>query len=336
MSMNLIISAASQFGNSAARAGLLLAIIMMSASANAQSKYPDRPIHLVVPYAAGGVADLSNRIVAEQLSQRLKQPVVIDNHPGAGGILAAKVTLAAGPDGYMLLSTGNNYAISANLFKSLPYDTVKDFASTSLTSSFDLLLVTKVGSPLKSLQDFVTKAKANPGKLNIGSTNPGSTQNLCAELFKSTTGIQATIVVFRSSADMATAVLRGDVDVAFEFYAAVQGLMADHKITALASTGLARTAYLPDVPTMKESGLENFEVSSWNGVVAPAGTPNGVIETLTSAVNDVVRLPQVRAAGVKLGIEMRGSTPAEMTARMKADIAKWGAVIEKAGIPKHD
>lgn len=316
-------------------AGVVAALAIISA-ANAQSDYPNRPVTLIVPYGAGGVADTGMRIVAEALTGRLKQGFVIENRPGAGGIVAAKAGAAAAPDGYTLLMTGNNNAISASLFKSLPYNVLTDFASTSTTSFFDLLMVTRAGSPLKTVQDVVKMGRANPGKLNIATTNPGSTQNLAAELFRSVTGIQATVVPFRTSPDIATALMRGDVDIAFEFYAAVQGLVADNKIVVLASTGPKRTSYLPDVATAQESGIKEFEVVSWNGISVPAGTPKAVVETLTRALNEVLANPDVQEKSKKLGMEMRGSAPDEMTRRMKDDIAKWAAVIDKAGIAKHE
>ena len=165
---------------------------------------------------------------------------------------------------------------------------------------------------------------------------PGSTQNLAAELFRSTADIKITIVPFRTSPDMATALLRGDVDIAFEFYAAIQGQIADGKVVALASTGPKRTAYLPAVPTVQEGGIQGYEVASWNGISVPAATPKPVIQVLTRAINDVLPDPGVQEKAKKLGMEMRGSTPEEMTARLRGDIAKWTAVIEKAGIPKRD
>ena len=308
----------------------------MIATASAQSDYPNRPVQLIVPYGAGGVADTGMRILADNLTGRLKQPFVVENRPGAGGIVAAKAGAAAAPDGYTVLMTGNNNAISASLFKSLPYNILTDFASTSTASFFDLLIVTRAGSPLKSVQDVEKMARANPGRLNIATTNPGSTQNLAAELFRSATSIKVTIVPFRMSPDMATALLRGDVDIAFEFYAAMQGLIDDKKVVALASTGPKRTSYLPDVPTVQESGIKDFEVVSWNGISVPAATPKAVVQVLTQAINEVLSSPDVQEKSRKLGMEMRGSTPEAMTERMKSDIAKWVAVIEKAGIPKHD
>jgi tripartite-type tricarboxylate transporter receptor subunit TctC len=317
-------------------AGAPLLVLATIATASAQSDYPNRPVQLIVPYGAGGIADTGMRILADNLTGRLKQPFVVDNRPGAGGIIAAKAAASAAPDGYTVLMTGNNNAISAALFKSLPYDILSDFASTSTTSFFDLLIVTRAGSPLKSVQDVVKSAHANPGRLNIATINPGSTQNLAAELFRSATGINVTIVPFRTSPDMATAVLRGDVDIAFEFYAALQGLIDDKKVVALASTGPKRTSYLPAVPTVQESGIKDFEVVSWNGISVPAATPKAVVQVLTRAINDVLPNPDVQEKSRKLGMEMRGSTPEAMSERMKGDIAKWAAVIEKAGIPKHD
>jgi tripartite-type tricarboxylate transporter receptor subunit TctC len=317
-------------------ASALLAAVANPPGARAASDYPNHPVMLIVPYSAGGVADVGMRILGEKLSSRLHQQFVIENRPGAGGIVAAQATASAAPDGYTLLMTGNNNAIAASLFNKLPYNILTDFASVSTASFFDLLIVTRAGSPLHSVSDIIAAAKANPGKLNIGTIVPGSTQNLAAELFVSTAGIKATIVTFRASPDMANAVMRGDIDVAFEFYAALHGLLAANKVTALASTGAARTAYLPDVPTVMESGLKNYEVDSWNGISVPAATPKPIVDTLTKALAAVIPDSDVQSKAARMGMAMRASTPDEMTARMKADIAKWGAVIAKAGIAKHD
>jgi tripartite-type tricarboxylate transporter receptor subunit TctC len=319
--------------------GLVAAVTVAAMThlpAGAQAPYPQRPVMLIVPYGAGGIADTGMRIVADKLGARLGQQVVVDNRPGAGGIIAAKAGSSAAPDGHTLLMTGNNNAISEVLFRSLPYNVLTDFASTSTTSFFDLLIVTREGSPLRTLQDVVKAAQASPGKLNIGTINPGSTQNLAADLFRSTAGINVTIVPFRTSPDMAGAILRGDLDLAFEFYAAIQGQILDHKMHVLASTGTKRTAYLPDVPTVQEGGVAGYEVVSWNGISVPAATPKPIVDTISRAINEVLPLPDVQEKSQRLGMDMHASTPEEMTARMKADIAKWGAVIEKAGIPKRD
>jgi tripartite-type tricarboxylate transporter receptor subunit TctC len=232
--------------------------------------------------------------------------------------------------------TGNNTAIAAALFQSLPYNVLTDFTSISTAAFFDLLIVTRAGSPLHSVNDVIAAARANPGKLNIGTINPGSTQNLAAELFTSTAEIKAAIVPFRTSPDMAGALLRGDIDVAFEFYAAVHGLLADNKIVALASAGTSRTAYLPQVPTVIESGLKDYEVTSWNGLSAPAATPARIITTLNQAIKEVMPSADIQTRSAEMGMAMRWSTPGEMSSRMKADISKWSAVIEKSGIAKRD
>ena len=310
--------------------------VLLAVPAASESRYPERPVMLIVPYAAGGIADTGMRILADKLSTKLGQQFVVDNRPGAGGIIAAKAGSSAAADGYTLLMTGNNNAISAALFRSLPYNIIADFASVSTVSFFDLQLVTRAGSPLHSVADLIAAARANPGKLNIGTINPGSTQNLAAELFRSTAGINVTIVPFRGSPDMAGAILRGDIDVAFEFYAALHGQIDDHKVRVLASTGLKRSAYMPDVPTVDESGVKGFEVLSWNGISAPAATPKPVIAVLAAAINAALPLPDVQEKSRRLGMEMRASTPEEMTTRLKSDTAKWTAVIEKAGIPRRD
>ena len=306
------------------------------APAHSEGGYPARPVTLIVPYAAGGVADVGMRILGDRLSDRLKQQFVIENRPGAGGVVAAQAGATAAPDGYTLLMTGNNTAIAAALFKSLPYNILTDFDSVSTAAFFDVLIVTRAGSPLHSLADVIAAARANPGKLNIGTINPGSTQNLAAELFNSTADIKTAIVPFRTSPDMAGAVMRGDIDVAFEFYAAVSGLLADKKIVALASTGATRTAYLPDVPTVIESGIKGYDVASWNGLSVPHSTPRSIIVTLNAAMKEVIPTPEVQSKSSQMGMAMRWSAPEEMTLRMKADILKWGAVIDKAGIPKHE
>jgi len=304
--------------------------------AQAQNEYPNRPVSLIVPYAAGGVADVAMRLLGDKLSTRLGQQFVIENRPGAGGIVAAQAAAAAPGDGYTLLMTGNNNAIAAALFKSLPYNVLADFASVSTAAFFDLIIVTRVGSPLRSVADVIAAARSQPGKLNIGTINPGSTQNLAAELFISTAEIKAAIVPFRTSPDMAGALLRGDIDVAFEFYAAVHGLLADNKLMALATAGPSRTAYLPHVPTAIESGLDNYEVTSWNGLSAPAATPARIIGTLTQAVKEVMPSADIQTRATEMGMAMRWSTSDQMTARMQADIGKWSGVIAKAGIAKRD
>lgn len=304
--------------------------------AHAQETYPNRSVHLIVPYGPGGVADVSMRILADKLSDQFKQQFVVENRPGAGGIIAAKGALAARADGYTILMTGNNNAISTALFKSLPYNVLTDFDSVSTVSFFDLLIITKSNQRLRSLQDVLSRARENSDGLKIATTNPGSTQHLAAVLFSIRSSGNVTIIPFKTSSDMAAALLREDVDIAFEFFSATVGLITAGQVVALASTGKTRTSFLPHVPTVQEIALDNYEVTSWNGISVPKGTPAAVVQRLSAATNQVLLTSDVQEQAKLLGMEMRGSTPAVMAELMRSDIAKWTGLVEKAGIPKHE
>lgn len=302
--------------------------------ASAQSAYPTRPVRITVPFGAGGIADITVRVVAEKLSEKLGQQFIVENMPGAGGITAARSALQGGADGYTLALMTNGTAISVPLFKKLPFDPVKDFTPISTLGYFDFVLLTPGSSKIKTVQDLLAFAKANNGALNVGTVNVGSSQNLSAELFKSMSGIEFTIVPFKTTPDLVLATSRGDVGMMIDSYALAKAMMVDGRIRAIASSGLTRSPSLPDLPTVDESGVKGFEVTSWNALFAPAGTPKEIIATLNKAVNEVVAMPEVKKKLLDLGIEAKGSTPEELGDRLKADIAKWGAVIEKAGIEK--
>lgn len=323
------------------RAGSLViaftAVMMgLAAPARAQADYPNRPVQLIIAYGAGTVGDVSMRILAEKLSSKLGKNFVVENRPGAAGVIAAKAAATAAPDGYTLFLVGNSYAISTALFKSLPYDVLKDFAPISAVATFDFLVVTRKDSKFKSMQDIISYAKANPGKLNIATLSPGTTQYLAVELLKVAAGVDVTAVTFRSSPDAASALLRGDVDIDMDSYAPLKSLLDAGKIDVIATTGRNRVVFLTGVPTVIESGLSNFDVTSWNGIAAPARVPAPIISKLNKAVNDALQSSDVRETGRNLGMEMRGSTPEELEARLKDDIVKWSDLIKKAYIPKHD
>jgi len=305
-------------------------------SARAQADYPNRPVQLIIAYGAGTIGDVSMRILAEKLSNKLGKNFVVENRPGAAGVIAAKAAAMAAPDGYTLVLLGNSYAISTALFKSLPYDVVKDFAPISAVATFDFLVATKKDSKFKSMQDVIAYAKANPGKLNIATLSPGTTQYLAVELLKVAAGVDVTAVTFRSSPDAASALLRGDVDLDMDSYAPLRSLLDAGKIDVIATTGRNRVSFLTGVPTVIESGLPNFDVTSWNGVAAPTGVPAPIIAKLNKAVNEALQSPEAQETGRKLGMEMRGSTTEELAARLKGDIVKWSNLIETAHIPKHD
>jgi tripartite-type tricarboxylate transporter receptor subunit TctC len=302
--------------------------------AHAQADYPNRPVQIIIAYGAGTIGDVSMRILAEKLSNQLGKNFVVENRPGAAGVIAAKAAAMAAPDGYTLVLLGNSYAISTALFKSLPYDVVKDFAPISAIATFDFLVVAKKDSKFKSMQDVIAYAKANPGKLTIATLSPGTTQYLAVELLKVAAGVNVTAVPFRSSPDAAAALLRGDVDIDMDSYAPLKALLEGDKIDAIATTGRNRVSFLTGVPTVAESGLPNFDVTSWNGIAAPAGVPAPIIAKLSKAVVEALQSPEAQATGRRLGMEMRGSAPEELASRLKNDIAKWSQLIETAHIPK--
>src|SRR3954470_5382964 len=228
---------------------------IVSPPVQAEPGFPNRTVRIFVPYGPGGVGDLTMRLVAQKLTERMGKQVIIENRPGAGGVLAAKAAMDSPPDGYSLLVTGNGTAISMSLFKVRPYNALTDFTQISVTASFEMLIATPADSPYKTIDDIIKAARANPGKLNLAAINPGSTQNLSAHLFKQVTGIDATVVTYRTTPELITALIRKDVDVVFDFYAGLQSAILDNKIHIAASSGEKRNPLLPNVPTAKESGL---------------------------------------------------------------------------------
>jgi len=317
-------------------AAVLAAIVGTAANdcARAEPGFPVKPIRISIPFGAGGVADLTMRLLAQTLTERTKQQVVIENRPGAGGLLSAKAVLDAPPDGYTLAVIGNGQAIAMSLFKARPYNVLTDFTFVSITARFEMLLAVKADSPLQTLQDVVTAARKDPGKLNFGAINPGSTQNLSAHLLKQVSGLDVTIIPYKTTPDLITGILRSDVDVGFDYYAALQPVIIDNKVRIVATSGEERNPLLHNVPTARESGFPEYVVTSWNGLASAAGLPTDVLAALNGHINAALSDPALRATATKLGMDARGSTPEQMRDRMAADIKKWAAVIEKGGIEK--
>nr|WP_256330817.1 tripartite tricarboxylate transporter substrate binding protein [Variovorax sp. YR266] len=293
-----------------------------------------RPIRLVVPFGAGGVADLVARSVAQKMSESMGQSIVVDNKPGAGGVVASDTVAKAPPDGHTLLLMSNGNAVSVGLFKSLPYDTTKDFAPISTLGYFDMAVLTASNSKFKTFADLVAHAKAHPGQLNIGTINVGSTQNLAGELLKSSLGIDAQVVPFNGTPAVVTALRGGQVDVAVEILSPVLSQIEGKAMRALAVMGDKRSPSLPDVPTVAESGTPGFQVASWNALAAPAKTPPDVIARLNQEARAALASPEVKKRLQNLGVEPRGSTPQEQARLLDSEIQRWSAVIQRAGIPK--
>ena len=309
---------------------ILLNLLIGTASAQG---FPDRPVRIVVPFGPGGLADITFRLVADRLTPLLGKQVLVENMPGAGGVTAANAVIKSKPDGHTLLVIVNGTAISKSLFKKLPYDPVTDLAPISLVTYFDLLVLVAADSRYKSVRDLIADAKANPGKINFGTINPGSTQNLSAELFKTSTGIDVTVVPFKTSPDAATALIAGNVQAVFESYAAMKGLLSGNRIRALASTGSKPFGYMPSLPTVRDGGI-NYEVTGWNALAAPAGTPAEVVATLNKHMNTVVGNPEFKAKMLESGTLAQAGSPEDLRKQLAADIDKWAAVIRQAGIPQ--
>ncbi len=310
-----------------------LALAGLLPAGQAQAAWPEKPIRLVLPFGAGGVADVTSRIMADKLTEKLGQRVVIENMPGPGGINAARAVTSAAPDGYTMGLVTNGTAISVAAFKALPFDPVKDFEMVSTLGLFDLVFAVNAASEYKTLGDFIKAAKANPGKLNIGTIAVGGTQNLGAELFKSMADLNVVIVPYKNSPEIVVALLRNDVQMLVEFPPAIQGQVNDGKLKVLASSSPKRAAG-SSVPTVDEAGVKGYEVESWNGVFAPKGTPKEAIDKMNKAMHEVLALPDVKANFAKVGVTAQASTPDELMKRLTADIKKWNAVIDKAGIER--
>ncbi|MGE0348482.1 Bug family tripartite tricarboxylate transporter substrate binding protein [Hydrogenophaga sp.] len=316
--------------------GVALSLAALAAvPAHAQtSTFPSKGLRIVVPFGPGGVGDLTARIVADKLSSQLGQAVVVENRPGAGGVVAADSVVRSEPDGHTMFLMSNGTAVTAGLFKSLPFDTVKDFTPVSTLGYFDIVVVVPADSPHKSLPELIAFAKANPGKLNVGSINIGSTQNLAAELFKSTAGIDAQVVPFNGTPALVGAIRGKQVDVAVEILSPMLTHIKAGALRALAVTGEKRSIVLPDVPTAVESGVKDFIASSWNALAVPSKTPRPAVDRLQREIATALADGGVREKLRNLNIDARSSTPEQTAALLASDIKRWSGVIERAGIPK--
>lgn len=309
------------------------AALLAGFAAHAQG-LSNRPIRIVVPFGAGGVADVTARVVAQQLSTQLGQPVVIDNKPSAGGIVAADTVAKSAPDGHTLFLMSNGSAVTVNLFSNLPFDMVKDLTPISTLGYFDIGVITDAQSPFKNLGELVSYAKSHPGKLNLGSINVGSTQHLAAELFKTTAGIDVQIVPFNGTPAVVTALRGKQIDAAVEILTPIMGQINAKAVNLLAVTGDKRSPLLPKVPTAQESGVKGFVASSWNALAAPSKTPAEVIARLNKEINAAVNHPEVTKKLRDLNVQAQASTPEQTAKLLQSEIKRWGDVITAAKIPK--
>jgi tripartite-type tricarboxylate transporter receptor subunit TctC len=307
-------------------------LALLSATAIAAADYPERPVTIVVGFPPGGASDILARILADKLGSLLGKPFVVDNRPGAGGNVGGEVVAHAAADGYTLL-LGNNaiLATNASLYKKIGFDPVRDFAPISLIGTQANVLVVNKDVPAHSLAELIALAKANPGKLNFASSGYGLAAHLAGELFKSDAHIDIVHVPYKGSAPALQDVIAGADQMMFATTSGVMGFLSNGQVRALAVTTLKRTAILPDIPTMDEAGLPGFEATTWHGLVAPAGTPPDIVETLHRAIVDALKDPGVQQKLSALGIDAVGDTPDGFTAYIAAEIPKWSAIIKASG-----
>ena len=296
--------------------------------------FPSKPVRIVLPFGAGGVADITARVLAQKMTEGVGQQVLVENRPSAGGIVAAEAVAKAEPDGHTLLLLSNGTAVSASLFKQLPYDTLNSFTPISTVGFFGMVLLANPDAKIASVGDFLAFAKSNPSKANIGTITIGSTQNLAGELFRSMSGADAQMIPFKDTPSVIAALRSNQIHLVVEFIAPVMGQIKANAVKPIAVTAARRYGGLPAVPTVAQGGIAGYEVASWNALSAPAKTPRPVIDRLNREVGTAVAAAPVRDKLAALGVEARASTPDELQKLLVSEIARWGAVIERAKIPK--
>ncbi len=314
------------------RKQFLFTLSALAASSTFAQSFPSKPLKIIVPFGAGGVADLTARAVAQKLSESLGQAVVVDNKPSAGGIVAGDLVAKAEADGHTLLLMSNGTAVSTGLFKKLPFDAQKDFAPVSILGTFDIAIVAAEGGKFKTIQELIAFAKANPGKLNVGTINIGSTQNLAAELMQAAGGFDVQVVPFKGTPEVITALRGGTLDAAVEILAPMLGQINSKAVRALAVMGDKRAARLPDVPTLREAGISGATASSWNALAVPVKTPREVIAKLNKAVVDALNAPDVKAKLADLNVAAQPSSPEALGQLLASETKRWGEIIVRAKI----
>lgn len=306
--------------------------LRLPAARAAEPAFPVRPVTLVVPFAPGGVADITARTVGQAMAPLLGQPVVVENKPGAGGVVATQAVLGAAPDGHTLLLMSNASAVSVHLVKKLPFDVQKQLQPITTLGFFELALVVPAASPFRTLGDLLAQARARPGKLTFGTIAVGSTQHLSAELFKAKAGIDAVVVPYKGSPAVINALRTGEIDLAFEVLSPLLPQIQAQTVRALAVTGPQRFAGLPDVPTVMEQGVAGYTVDSWNALAAPAGIPAAAVERLRAAAAQALAQPAVVGRLRELGVKPQAGAPADLARLLASEIQHWGAVVKAAKI----
>ena len=310
---------------------IALALVMTAGAAGAQT-YPTKAVRLVVPFLAGGSTDIVGRTVAQKLSEMWGQQAFVDNRPGGGTTIGTEMVAKAAPDGYTLLVTPAPFTINPSLLTKLPYDALTDFAPITLINTTPLVMVVNPGVPAKNVKELIALAKAKPSKLNFGSSGTGGSNHLAGELFDAMAGVKMVHIPYKGNAGALTDIVGGHLDVVYNGITSAVALIRGGKLRALAVTSLQRSAALPDVPTLNESGLKGFEAVAWNGLSAPAKTPRDVIMKINADVIKIVNSPELKERLKADGSDPVGNSPEQYAAFLRNEIAKWAKVIKFAGV----
>jgi tripartite-type tricarboxylate transporter receptor subunit TctC len=312
--------------------GIAAALVVLSAPHAAQAQdYPTRAVKFVVPFGAGGPADVYARVLAQHLGEALKQPFVVENRPGAGSIIGSDAVAKSDPDGYTLLVMSNTHTVNETLQPNKPFKLMEDFKAVAPINYSDLLMVIHPSVPAKDLKEFIALAKAKPGQLNYASSGPGTPYHMAGELFKAMTGTDIVHVPHKASGEMRNSVIGGHVQMMFDAVTTMTATAKDGKVKPLGTSGAKRNDLSPDIPTVSEAGVPGYETTIWLGIVAPAKTPPAVIEKLNAEITKVVNRPEVRAIWGKQGAVPMTMSVKEFDAYLRKDIDKWADVVKKTG-----
>jgi tripartite-type tricarboxylate transporter receptor subunit TctC len=310
---------------------IVTAFAALVSPASAQS-WPSKPVKIVVPFGPGGPADVYARIVGQGLTESLGQQFIIENKPGAGALIGTEVVAKAPPDGYTLLMMSNTHTVNETLFAKKPYELMRDLVPVAPVNSSDLVMVVHPSVPAKTLQEFIALAKAQPGKLTYASSGPGTPYHMAGELFKSMSGTDILHIPHKGSAEARNDVMGGHVQMMFDAVTAMKGSIDAGEVRALATTGLKRSAVMPDVPTVNEAGVPGYEATIWLGIMAPKSTPKEIVDRLNAEIEKIIAKPEIRDAWAKQGAVPMTMTPDQFGTFLNQDIAKWAKVIKTAGI----
>ena len=310
-----------------------LIVALSCAAASALAEYPDKPVKIIVPYPPAGTTDILARLIAQRLAERLKQPFVIDNRPGAGGVIGSVAAAKSTPDGYtLLMGTVNTHGINSALFKNLAYDAVKDFIPITIVGSTPNVLMVHPMVPAKNLAELLALARAKPGALNFGSTSQGGSPHMSGELLKAMTGVNIAHIPYKGAGPMLIDLIGGQVQIGFDNLPSSIGHIRSGKLRAIAVTTATRFPGAPEIPTMAESGVPGYELSAWFGLLAPAATPKPVIDMLYRNISEILKQAEVVKQLLDLGAEPGGNTPEAYARQISTDVEKWRKVVETTGV----